>query len=86
MQHPLYIAAVPEEQPAGITVTTLTATDPENSPLTYSMTSLLDARSQGFFSLDSKSGIVTTVEKLDREKMDVHYFRIVATDSGVPPR
>lgn len=50
------------------------------------MTSLLDARSQQFFALDPKSGIVTTVEKLDRERMDVHYFRIVATDSGIPPR
>ncbi|CAL8121926.1 unnamed protein product [Orchesella dallaii] len=83
---PLYIAAVPEEQPAGITVTTIGATDPENQPLTYSMTSLLDARSQQFFSLDSKSGVVSTTSRLDRERMDVHYFRIVATDSGVPPR
>ncbi|XP_035705378.1 protocadherin-like wing polarity protein stan isoform X3 [Folsomia candida] len=83
---PLYIASVPEEQPPGITVTTITASDPENSPLSYSMTSLLDARSQQFFALDPKSGIVTTVEKLDRERMDVHYFRIVATDSGIPPR
>lgn len=83
---PLYIAAVPEEQPAGITVTTIGATDPENQPLTYSMTSLLDARSQQFFTLDSKSGMVSTTSKLDREKMDVHYFRIVATDSGIPPR
>jgi len=83
---PLYIAAVPEEQPAGITVTTIAATDPENQPLTYSMTSLLDARSQQFFSLDTKSGVVSTTSRLDRERMDVHYFRIVATDSGVPSR
>ena len=82
----MYIASVPEEQAPGITVTTISAIDPENSPLTYSMTSLLDARSQQFFSLDSKSGIISTVDRLDREKMDVHYFRIVATDSGIPPR
>lgn len=82
----MYIASVPEEQSPGITVTTISATDPENSPLIYSMTSLLDARSQQFFSLDSKSGIISTVDRLDREKMDVHYFRIVATDSGIPPR
>ena len=82
----LYKATVPEEQPAGITVTKVVASDPENSPISYSMTSLLDSRSQQFFSLDSKSGIITTIEKLDREKMDVHYFRIVASDSGIPPR
>lgn len=83
---PLYIAAVPEEQPAGIAVTTIGATDPENQSLTYSMTSLMDARSQQFFTLDTKSGVVSTSTRLDREKMNVHYFRIVATDSGVPPR
>jgi hypothetical protein len=82
----LYKASVPEEQAAGITVTKIVASDPENSPISYSMTSLLDSRSQQFFSLDPKSGIVSTIEKLDREKMDVHYFRIVASDSGIPPR
>jgi len=84
--HSLYKATVPEEQEAGLTVTTIVASDPENSPITYSMTSLLDSRSQQFFSLDPKSGIVTTTEKLDREKMDNHYFRIVASDAGIPPR
>ena len=83
---PLYIASVPEEQPEGISVTTIQATDPESSELKYSMTSLLDSRSQRFFELDAKSGIVSTVGSLDREMMDVHYFRIIAMDSGSPPR
>lgn len=42
----LYIASVTEEKPAGAVVITLRAKDPENSPITYAMTSLLDSRSQ----------------------------------------
>jgi cadherin EGF LAG seven-pass G-type receptor 1 len=36
-----------EEQPPGALVTTVKARDPENSPVSYSMLSLLDSRSQG---------------------------------------
>lgn len=42
----LYIANVIEEKPPSVIVVTLRARDPENSPVTYSMTSLLDSRSQ----------------------------------------
>lgn len=60
--------------------------DPENSPVTYSMSSLLDSRSAGMFAVDSRSGVVTTQAKLDRERLDVHYFRVVAQDDTFPPR
>lgn len=41
---------------------------------------------QTMFSIDESSGIVTTLSKLDRELVDVHYFRVVATDDSFPPR
>jgi cadherin EGF LAG seven-pass G-type receptor 1 len=43
----LYVASVMEERPPGTLVTTVKARDPENSPVSYSMLSLLDSRSQG---------------------------------------
>jgi hypothetical protein len=43
----LYVASVMEERPPGTLVTTVKARDPENSPVSYSMSSLLDSRSQG---------------------------------------
>jgi cadherin EGF LAG seven-pass G-type receptor 1 len=43
----LYVASVMEERPAGTLVTTVKARDPENSPVSYSMLSVLDSRSQG---------------------------------------
>lgn len=82
----LYIASILEEQPPNAMVTTVRARDPEDSPVVYSMVSLLDSRSQGMFKVDSRTGQVTTSTKLDRELMDVHYFRVVATDDSFPPR
>ncbi|XP_055380293.1 protocadherin-like wing polarity protein stan [Condylostylus longicornis] len=82
----LYVASVLEEQPAGAIVATVRARDPEDSPVVYSMVSLLDSRSQSLFKVDSRSGIITTSASLDRELMDVHYFRVVATDDSFPPR
>lgn len=82
----LYVASVLEEQPTGTTVTTVRARDPEDSPVVYSMVSLLDSRSQSMFKVDSRSGIISTAASLDRELMDTHYFRVVATDDSFPPR
>lgn len=82
----LYVASVLEEQPTGAAVTTVRARDPEDSPVVYSMVSLLDSRSQSLFKVDSRTGVVTTSASLDRELMDVHYFRVVATDDSFPPR
>lgn len=79
-EHALYVASVLEEQPVGTTViSTLRARDPEDSPVQYTMVSLLDSRSQAMFKIDSRSGVVVTATNLDRELMDVHYFRVIAT-------
>ncbi|XP_066994105.2 protocadherin-like wing polarity protein stan [Anabrus simplex] len=82
----LYLVSVVEERPPGALVATVKARDPENSPVGYSMVSLVDSRSQGMFSIDSHSGVVTTLTSLDRELVDVHYFRITAVDDSFPPR
>ena len=85
-EKPLYVASVLEECDPGVVVTTVKARDPENSPINYSMTSLLDSRTQGMFDIDPKTGIITTKVKLDRELVDVHYFRVTAMDDSFPPR
>lgn len=50
------------------------------------MSSLLDSRSSGMFAVDTRTGVVTTQARLDRERLDVHYFRVVAQDDTFPPR
>ncbi|XP_045101942.1 protocadherin-like wing polarity protein stan isoform X7 [Portunus trituberculatus] len=83
----LEMAHVMEESEKGTAVTTVTATDPESAPLTYSIEAVLDARSQRMFAVDPTSGLITTNTKLDRELVDVHYFRVKAVDkTSSPPR
>lgn len=84
-QH-LYVANVLEECDPPVVVTTVTARDPENNHITYSMTSLLDSRTQAMFDIDDKTGVVSTKVQLDRELVDVHYFRVTVTDDSFPPR
>ncbi|CAH1153853.1 unnamed protein product [Phaedon cochleariae] len=84
-QH-LYVASVLEECEPPVIVATVKARDPENSPIAYSMTSLLDSRTQAMFDIDQKTGVVKTKVQLDRELVDVHYFRVTATDDTFPPR
>ena len=85
-EHGLYIAAVEEEKEAGEPVTIVRAKDPEGGTLRYSMMSLLDARSGALFLLDAQTGRVTTRARLDRENVEVHYFKILAVDDSFPPR
>lgn len=82
-----YLAAVLEEQRAGLIVDTITANDPDSGDagvLTYSLASMKDGRSQMMFSMDSTSGHIVTVEPLDRESIPVHYFQVIARDRGRP--
>ncbi|XP_063227767.1 protocadherin-like wing polarity protein stan [Bacillus rossius redtenbacheri] len=82
----LYVASVMEEKPPGVLVATVKARDPEHSPVSYSMVSLIDSRSQGMFAIDPGSGMVTTLTTLDRELMNLHYFQVMAMDDSFPPR
>jgi len=38
------------------------------------------------FGIDEATGVVTTQTRLDRELVDVHYFRVSAIDDSFPPR
>lgn len=38
------------------------------------------------FGIDESTGVVSTLTKLDRELMDVHYFRVAAIEDSFPPR
>ena len=52
--------------------------------LTYSIVLLVDSWSQDMFAIDTNTATITTNDKLDREFMDVHYLRIVATTNDSP--
>uniref|UniRef100_A0A8C4W938 Cadherin EGF LAG seven-pass G-type receptor 2 n=1 Tax=Gopherus evgoodei TaxID=1825980 RepID=A0A8C4W938_9SAUR len=88
-QPPTYQVSVPENRPAGTPVILLQATDPDEGDagrLHYSMAALFDSRSNSFFTMDPKSGAVSTAEELDRETKSTHVFRVTAVDHGTPRR
>eukprot|EP00062_Callorhinchus_milii_P006047 gi/632946186/ref/XP_007888434.1/ PREDICTED: cadherin EGF LAG seven-pass G-type receptor 3 [Callorhinchus milii] len=82
-----YQVQVAENQSPGTPVISIIATDPDSGEagrLYYSMTSLMDSRSMGYFAIDAKRGLISTTKSLDRESMDLHYFRVTAVDHGLP--
>ncbi|KAF5885854.1 cadherin EGF LAG seven-pass G-type receptor 2-like, partial [Clarias magur] len=88
-QPPMYQVSVPENKPAGTSVVILRATDPDKGDagrLEYSIEALFDSRSNHLFAVDPTSGLVSTVEELDRETKDTHVFRVTAVDHGSPRR
>ncbi|KAF4097163.1 hypothetical protein G5714_021171 [Onychostoma macrolepis] len=88
-QPPMYQVSVAENQPAGTYVVVLKAFDPDEGEagrLEYFLEALFDSRSNNLFTVDSSSGIVSTVEILDRETKDTHVFRVTAVDHGTPRR
>ncbi|KAM4622047.1 protocadherin Fat 4 [Polymixia lowei] len=78
-------AEVMENQRAGTSVTTLTASDPDLSPnqgpFSYSLLNTGSANS--YFSL-SPAGVLTTSREIDREQISDFYLSVLIKDSGVP--
>ncbi|XP_034019490.1 cadherin EGF LAG seven-pass G-type receptor 1 isoform X2 [Thalassophryne amazonica] len=88
-QLPSYQVSVPENEPAGTQVITLKATDPndgEAGRLEYTIEAIFDSRSSDFFSIDSQTGAVTTLQMLDREVKDTHVFKVTVSDNGTPKK
>lgn len=74
-QQYVYDVEVSEGASINSAVVTVTAIDPENDPVSYSITSGNDFRQ---FAIGSKSGVITVIRKLDREELTryqlVRYF------------
>ncbi|XP_061384325.1 cadherin-99C [Danaus plexippus] len=74
-----YFAPVSEGAAINSTVTTVTAKDPENEPVTYSIASGNDLRQ---FAIGSNTGIITVIRHLDREVLTRYQLMIRAEDPG----
>ena len=73
---------VPEDTPSGTIVTTVTAQDADegtNSDIMYSL------NGTAVFSIDSLTGVLVTLDELDRESVPLIEFVVMATDGGQPP-
>ncbi|KAM7412298.1 hypothetical protein PAMA_021990 [Pampus argenteus] len=82
-----YQVQVAENQPPGTSVIVMSATDPDPADtgrVSYSMAPLMNSRSSDYFHIHPDTGLITSTQILDREHMDLHYFRVTATDHGSP--
>ncbi|CAH2991920.1 unnamed protein product [Chilo suppressalis] len=80
----VYTAVVPENVPIGISVTKVTATDPDEGLGGEIKYELLDeGEAAGLFNIDSKTGVITTSKDLTgRGRTDPYRILIGATDGG----
>uniref|UniRef100_A0A8C6KZ06 Cadherin EGF LAG seven-pass G-type receptor 2 n=1 Tax=Nothobranchius furzeri TaxID=105023 RepID=A0A8C6KZ06_NOTFU len=88
-QPPMYQVSASENRPVGTSVVLLKAVDVDEGEagrLEYFIEALFDSRSNNLFAVDPSSGVVSTVEVLDRETKDTHVFRVTAVDHGTPRR
>ncbi|XP_028034875.1 cadherin-99C [Bombyx mandarina] len=74
-----YYAPVSEGAAINSTVTTVTAKDPENEPVTYSILSGNDLRQ---FAIGSNTGVITVIRSLDREVLTRYQLEVKAEDPG----
>ncbi|XP_068964762.1 protocadherin-11 X-linked-like isoform X2 [Petaurus breviceps papuanus] len=75
--------SVLENNAPGAELTKISATDADtgkNGEITY----LIAGDRPSAFSLDGRTGILSAVEQLDREKKDKYTFTVTARDNGVP--
>ncbi|KAM6151367.1 protocadherin-11 X-linked isoform 6-T6 [Rhynchocyon petersi] len=76
--------SVPENNSPDSQLTKVSATDADsgsNAEISYQLG--VDAPSG--FNLDPRTGILTVVKKLDREKQEKYSFTVLAKDNGMPP-
>ncbi|XP_066570882.1 protocadherin-11 X-linked isoform X2 [Amia ocellicauda] len=76
--------SIPENNDPGTQLIKISATDADsgrNAEISYSLG--YDAPS--VFSIDRRSGILSVVRRLDREKQDKYAFTVIAKDNGTPP-
>ena len=81
----LYNVSIPETLPPQGFVTEVFAVDPdasENGTVFYS----LDSSVEDTFSLNSSTGRITTLTRLDYERQAQYQFTVTASDMGTPPQ
>ncbi|XP_042636646.1 protocadherin gamma-A8-like [Orycteropus afer afer] len=85
-----YSAYIPENNPRGASIFSVTANDPdseENARVTYSLIedTLQGAPLSSYLSINSDTGVLYALQSFDYEQIRDLQLQITATDSGDPP-
>ncbi|ELV14092.1 protocadherin gamma-A11 [Tupaia chinensis] len=86
-----YTAYIPENNPRGASIFSVTALDPdskENSQVTYSLIedTIQGAPLSSYLSINSDTGVLYALQSFDYEQFRNLQVRVTAQDSGDPPR
>lgn len=80
-----YEATIEENNPAGVTLARVKATDPDSGP-NSDIVYRVDDSVAGIVSINSSSGIVEAAMSFDHELSPEYRFEVTASDCGVPPQ
>ncbi|XP_049729838.1 protocadherin gamma-A8 isoform X1 [Elephas maximus indicus] len=88
--HASYSAYIPENNPRGASIFSVTAQDPdseENARVTYSLTegTLQGAPLSSYISINSDTGVLYALQSFDYEQIQDLQLQVTASDSGNPP-
>ncbi|XP_060035847.1 protocadherin gamma-A12 isoform X21 [Erinaceus europaeus] len=88
--HASYSIYIPENNPRGASIVSVTAHDPdhgENAQVTYSLVedTLQGATLSSYISINSDTGVLYALFSFDYEKFQVLKLQVMASDSGKPP-
>ncbi|XP_036424414.1 LOW QUALITY PROTEIN: protocadherin Fat 2 [Colossoma macropomum] len=84
LSQPIYFASVHENLPKDKSVLKVAATDVDKSSEGKVTFQILDSQ-RTYFTIDSKTGVISTVAELDREQKPEHIIEVIASDNGAPP-
>lgn len=83
--HNVYTATVVENTPRGQTFLRVTAVDLDDA-LNAQLAYVLHDDPDGLLQIDSELGVISSAKDIDFEKWPVVTAKVLAVDSGVPPR
>ncbi|XP_001920058.2 protocadherin Fat 2 [Danio rerio] len=84
LSQPVYFGSVQENLPKDKSVLKVSATDMDKSSEGKLAFQILDSQ-RIYFTIDSKTGVISTLSSLDREQKAEHIIEVMVSDKGEPP-
>ncbi|XP_051506561.1 protocadherin Fat 2-like [Myxocyprinus asiaticus] len=84
LSQPVYFVSVQENLPKDKSVLKVSATDLDKSSEGKLTFQILDSQHK-YFTIDTKTGVISTLAALDREQKAEHIIEVMVSDEGAPP-
>uniref|UniRef100_A0A672QBP7 FAT atypical cadherin 2 n=1 Tax=Sinocyclocheilus grahami TaxID=75366 RepID=A0A672QBP7_SINGR len=84
LSQPVYFGSVQENLPKDKSVLKVSATDMDKSSEGKLAFQILDSQ-RVYFTIDTKTGVISTLAPLDREQKAEHIIEVTVSDEGAPP-